>query len=84
MTGRRFHCFSHIEISAVCTHPGYLGKGYAKQLLLSQLTQILASSYKPYLHVKADNERAIRVYESLGFRTRMPVFFYVLEKSLHG
>lgn len=35
MTGQRFHCFDHIEISAVCTHPDFLGKGYAKQLLLS-------------------------------------------------
>jgi predicted GNAT family acetyltransferase len=25
MTGQRFHCFDHIEISAVCTHPDHLG-----------------------------------------------------------
>ena len=81
MTGRRFHCFDHIEISAVCTHPLHLGKGYAKQLLLSQLDSILSSGNKPYLHVKEDNERAIHVYEALGFTTRMPVYFYVLQKN---
>jgi GNAT superfamily N-acetyltransferase len=80
MTGQRFHCFDHIEISAVCTHPDHLGKGYAKQLLLSQLTQILAGSSKPYLHVRDDNERAIHVYKTLGFSIRMPVYFYVLRK----
>lgn len=81
MTGRRFHCFDHIEISAVCTHPDQLGKGYAKQLLLSQLGHILNESAKPYLHVKGDNERAIHVYESLGFTVRMPVYFYILQKT---
>ena len=81
MTGQRFHCFDYIEISAVCTHPDFLGRGFAKQLLLSQLTQILSSSQKPYLHVKGDNERAIQVYLSLGFSIRMPVFFYVIKKQ---
>ena len=81
MTGQRFHCFDHIEISAVCTHPGSLGKGYAKQLLLSQLSQILASSSIPYLHVRKDNERAIHVYQTLGFTVRMPVYFYVIRKK---
>lgn len=82
MTGRRFHCFDHIEISAVCTHPGHLGKGYAKQLLLSQLGHILNESAKPYLHVKGDNTRAIGVYEALGFVVRMPVYFYIIESNI--
>ncbi|MEO7531562.1 MAG: GNAT family N-acetyltransferase, partial [Sediminibacterium sp.] len=81
MTGQRFHCFNHIEISAVCTHPAYLGRGYAKQLLLSQLTKIVNSSVVPYLHVRQDNERAIHVYKTLGFVVRMPVYFYVIKKQ---
>lgn len=81
MTGQRFHCFDHIEISAVCTHPGCLGKGYAKQLLLSQLTKILAAFCKPYLHVREDNARAIYVYQALGFSVRRQVYFYVIKKQ---
>ena len=80
MTGRRFHCFDHIEISAVCTHPDHLGKGYARQLLLSQAKQIQHEGCSPYLHVREDNTRAIRVYEALGFTIRMKVCFYVLGK----
>jgi len=79
MTGQRFHCYDHIEISAVCTHPDHQGKGYARQLLLSQLTQIIAAGAHPYLHVKTDNERAVKVYETLGFTVRMPVYFYVIK-----
>ncbi|MCW3087672.1 MAG: family N-acetyltransferase [Sediminibacterium sp.] len=81
MTGQRFHCGDHIEVSAVCTHPSHVGKGYAKQLLRSQIRQMLASSAKPYLHVKGDNERAIHVYKTLGFSIRIPVCFYVIKKS---
>lgn len=80
MTGRRFHPLDHIEISAVCTHPEYLGRGYARQLLISQTKQILEESCHPHLHVREDNARAISVYRSLGFEVRMPVFFYVLRK----
>lgn len=80
MTGQRFHCKGHVEVSAVCTHPDALGKGYAGQLLQSQVLQILAGGETPFLHVRDDNDRAIAVYERFGFRVRMPVFFYVLKK----
>lgn len=81
MAGHRFHCFDHIEISAVCTHPDHQGKGYARKLLLSQLHSVLDTGATPYLHVKSDNDRAIQVYESLGFTKRMDVFFYVISKQ---
>jgi hypothetical protein len=81
MTGQRFHCFDHIEISAVCTHPDHQGKGYARKLLLSQLAAVIDSGATPYLHVKSDNDRAIQVYESIGFTKRLDVYFYVIAKQ---
>ncbi len=80
MAGQRLHVFEYAEISAVCTHLNYLGKGYARQLLKYQINRIKAASEIPFLHVRNDNERAIRVYESLGFETRTQIFFYVLLK----
>lgn len=81
MAGQRMHAFEYAEISAVCTHPDYTGKGYAKLLLLHQINRIVTSAGIPFLHVRDDNERAIKVYEGLGFMTRTPVYFYVIQKN---
>lgn len=81
MAGQRLHAEPYAEISAVCTHPDYLGKGYARELLCYQVNRILAASGIPYLHVRQDNYRAIQVYESLGFKKRTPIYFHVLKKS---
>ena len=81
MAGQRLHALPYAEISAVCTHPDYLGKGYAKQLLCYQVNRILAASGIPYLHVRHDNHRAIQVYEIMGFKKRIPIYFHVLQKS---
>ncbi|MEO6283136.1 MAG: GNAT family N-acetyltransferase [Dyadobacter sp.] len=81
MAGQRLHPEGFAEISAVCTHPDHLGKGYARHLLLRQVNRIQQTNEKPFLHVKADNVRAIGVYESLGFVIRTEIFFYVLVKG---
>jgi ribosomal protein S18 acetylase RimI-like enzyme len=80
MTGQRMAPLPYVEVSAVCTHPDHLGKGYAKQLLLSQINQIINQGNIPFLHVRDDNHRAIKVYESVGFVTRTDMHFYMLRK----
>jgi ribosomal protein S18 acetylase RimI-like enzyme len=81
MAGQRMHAFNYAEVSAVCTHPDHTGRGYARLLLLRQMQRIKAASGIPFLHVRYDNQRAIKVYESLGFETRTEVYFYVLAKD---
>lgn len=80
MAGQRMNPLPYAEISAVCTHPDYTGKGYAKQLLAFHINRIKAEGNIPFLHVRADNERAIKVYQSLGFDIRSEVCFYVIRK----
>jgi predicted GNAT family acetyltransferase len=82
MAGQRLHPDNYAEISAVCTHPDYLGRGYARQLLLQQVQRIKANGETAFLHVRDDNERAINVYKSLGFETRTAIYFYVLTKNI--
>jgi predicted GNAT family acetyltransferase len=80
MTGQRLHPGHYAEVSAVCTHPDHLGKGYAAALLLHQLAIIRRQGKIPFLHVRADNDRAIALYERLGFRENGPMNFYFLTK----
>jgi predicted GNAT family acetyltransferase len=80
MAGQRMNPSPYAEISAVCTHPDYLGKGYAKQLLLFHINRIIAAGNTPMLHVRHDNERAIKVYESVGFAIRRELHFYIMKK----
>jgi GNAT superfamily N-acetyltransferase len=81
MAGQRLHVFDYAEISAVCTHPDHTGKGYARLLLLQQIHRIRSASGIPFLHVREDNERAIKVYEKVGFSIRKKVCFYIMQKT---
>lgn len=81
MAGQRLHAFNYAEISAVCTHPDYLGRGYARQLLKFHINRIIAAGEVPILHVRHDNERAIKVYHDMGFTTRGSMYFYIITKA---
>ena len=81
MTGQRLHVQNFTEISAVCTHPDYTGKGYAYTLLKQQLQIILQLQQRPFLHVRADNERAIALYEWMGFTISRPMNFYFMKRQ---
>jgi predicted GNAT family acetyltransferase len=80
MAGERLKVPGYAEVSAVCTHPHYLGKGYAASLMTAVMQGIRDRGEKPFLHVRADNARAIALYERLGFRTRWEGHFAVLRR----
>ena len=75
MAGERMHCEGHREISAVCTHPDYLGRGYARRLIALLTNAILDRGEQPFLHFSHENTRAKALYERLGFvfRTDIPL-----------
>ena len=78
MAGQRMHLPDAIEISAVACHPDARGKGYAASVIGATVDAIVARNQLPILHVRHDNEAAIRVYERLGFviRTTFDVGMY--------
>ncbi|MFL5787526.1 MAG: GNAT family N-acetyltransferase [Flavisolibacter sp.] len=81
MTGQRLHPDPYIEISAVCTHPDYTGKGYAAKLVNSQINIITGMSRIPFLHVYQDNLAAVKLYEKLGFQIRKQMLVYMIQKE---
>jgi GNAT superfamily N-acetyltransferase len=70
MSGQRLAPAGFREVSAVCTHPDFRGRGYAAALVTRVVEGILPRGEVPFLGVKQDNVGAIRVYERLGFRVR--------------
>ncbi|GAB4024638.1 GNAT family N-acetyltransferase [Spirosoma gilvum] len=81
MTGQRLHASPYAEISAVCTHPDHLGKGYARQLIANQLYRIQQAAGIPFLHVRSDNKRAIQIYEAMDFKIRTEIYFYFIKRK---
>ena len=80
MTGQRLHVENYTEISAVCTRPDHAGKGYAYSLIQQQLQLILHQGQQPFLHVREDNERAIALYQRLGFSISRSMNFYFMKR----
>ena len=80
MGGQRLQPMPYHEISAICTDPDFLGKGYASKILKFHINRVLNEEGIPFLHVRHDNHRAIQVYEKLGFDTRIQLHFYFIQK----
>jgi ribosomal protein S18 acetylase RimI-like enzyme len=78
VTGERLKMDSFTEVSAVVTHPGHTGKGYAKQLIVQTTDKIFLEQKIPYLHVAESNLAAINLYQKLGFKTRRKISFWSL------
>lgn len=70
MAGERLKLPGFIEVTAVCTHSDFRGRGYAKRLIQHQLARIQAQGEAGFLHSYPDNAGAIALYKSLGFRLR--------------
>lgn len=80
MAGQRMNPKPYAEISAVCTHPDFLGRGLATLLMWRQIQRIRSAGEIPFLHVRADNVRAIKVYGELGFEKRKEILIYFVKK----
>ena len=81
VSGERMQMIDFIEVSAVITHPDYLGKGYAKQLVAHTANTILNQNKTAFLHVYEKNFGAIKLYEKLGFKTRRKINFWNFTKK---
>jgi ribosomal protein S18 acetylase RimI-like enzyme len=73
MAGERLAVDRYQEISGVCTHPEFLGRGYAGRLTRSLLRRHRHRGMQSFLHVTESNTPARTLYERMGFQTRRVV-----------
>lgn len=67
MAGERMRVAGLREISGVCTHPDYQGRGRARQLMIKLAQRQMARGETPFLHVMRANEAAHQLYLRMGF-----------------
>ena len=68
MAGERMRAGGLREISGVCTHPDFQGRGLARRLVAKLIRRQMQRSETPFLHVLRDNAVARRIYGRMGFR----------------
>ncbi|MFJ8007378.1 GNAT family N-acetyltransferase [Streptomyces fagopyri] len=81
LAGERLHPPGWTEISAVCTDPAYRGRGLATRLVRAVAVGIKDRGERPFLHARADNANAIRLYESIGFTLRRRTVFSLVRQT---
>ena len=81
MAGERLGMDALQEISAVCTHPDFNGRGLARRLTALLANDNMDRGRLPFLHVSHENVRAKRMYEQLGFRVRREIGFWSLHRA---
>jgi predicted GNAT family acetyltransferase len=81
MAGERMRFPGHVEVSGVCTHPDFRGRGLARRLSAAVTAEIQRRGEQAFLHAWTTNTAAIALYESLGFALRATVNVAVLKRS---
>ena len=81
MTGERMKPGKFVEMTAVCVHPDYRGRGYAQALLAAVERRIEARGEIPFLHVFSNNASAIALYQRQGMRVRRRLHVTALMKQ---
>lgn len=81
MIGERLGSDSTQELSAICTHPDFAGRGHARRLTAWLTNETREAGRLPYLHVSHENVRAKALYERLGYRLRRDIPFWSLRRG---
>ena len=80
MAGERMEVGSLREISGICTHPEFQGRGLARKLTLKLVHREMQRGLTPYLHVMAHNTGARALYEKMGFRNYLETTVRVITR----
>jgi predicted GNAT family acetyltransferase len=81
MAGERMKQEGYAELSGVCVHPDFRGRGLARLLSIYVTHRIRARGETPYLHAWASNTPAITLYEKIGYGTRVRLNVRVVRRA---
>ena len=80
MAGERMEAGTLREVSGVCTHPDFEGRGLARRLIAKIVRRQMERGQIPFLHVMRDNVHARDVYARMGFRLYQEVALRVVSR----
>jgi ribosomal protein S18 acetylase RimI-like enzyme len=81
MAGERMCAGDLQEISGICTHPDFQGRGLAKKLTLKLVFRQMQRGKTPFLHVLSHNTPAWTLYRKMGFRDYLETLVRVITKA---
>ena len=81
MAGERLALPGLQEISGVCTHPDFAGRGHARRLTRELLRRHRRRGVASFLHVSEGNVGARKLYESMGYVVRASLPLCKVERS---
>ena len=79
--GLRMHVPGYRELSGICTHPDFRGRGYARVIVERLAAGVVEDGLTPFLHLEETNTSALGLYTTMGFveRARLPLI--VVERT---
>ncbi|MDK4735730.1 GNAT family N-acetyltransferase [Rhizobium sp. CNPSo 3490] len=80
MAGQRMRQPGFIELSGLCTHPAFQGRGLGTLLFRFVAGEIASSGDVAYLHAYAANTSAIALYKAQGFVVRSEMNMRVVKR----
>ena len=80
MAGERLQAGRLREVSGVCTHPDFQGRGLARRLMAKLLRRQMLRDEAPLLHVMGSNETARALYRRMGFADHREVAVRVVTR----
>ncbi len=74
MAGHRMRPGDWVEVSAVCTHPDYRGRGLSRRIMAAVIARLHDQGQRAFLHVAHTNPAA-ELYRKLGFTHHRDLYF---------
>jgi GNAT superfamily N-acetyltransferase len=81
MAGERTCAQGLREISGICTHPDFQGRGLARKLTLKLVYRHHQRGLRTFLHVMTHNTGARRLYAKMGFRDHLETTVRVIKRN---